>query len=228
MDCCNNICGVVLTRRHAENYLQLTRSFHNNATYMLGCDNKSGVTGQKQDTWSLRLARHPDPLDAKITDMKARIQSRHVSPVEDWKRIKYESAPIYEMRNWSSHEFGKRGGTLGEENQKFKGLQEAYESLLPTLEELLSKLKSGLEDKAAWAGKYDGGPAGKAAAHEKLEAKRKQEEINTAAQLARIKNGGDAWGCEEWVVAEDAGEERASDPEELPATVTCTNPDEGL
>ncbi|KAI4953451.1 hypothetical protein J4E91_002298 [Alternaria rosae] len=150
------------------------------------------------------------------------------------------------MINWSSHRFGKRGGTLEEENQKFKGLQEAYESLLPTLEELLSKLELGLEDKAAWAGKsevttrHNDGDLLKytkdtmavqleiAAAHEKLEAKRKQDEIDTAAQLARIKNGGDAWGCEEWVVAVDAEEEWASDPEELPASITCTNPDEGL
>lgn len=132
------------------------------------------------------------------------------------------------MRNWSSHEFGKRGGTLEEETQKFKGLQEAYESHLPTLEELLSKLELGLEDKAAWAGKSEVTTRRNdedlpeytkdtmavqleiAAAHEKLEAKRKQNETNTAAQLARIKNGGDAWEREEWVVA-DAGEEWASD-----------------
>jgi hypothetical protein len=266
----NYICGVVLSKATAQHYFELAQSLHNIATYTLDCDNRFGLTSQKQHTWSLRSARHPDPLDEKISDIKSRIHSCHVGLYEDWKAIKYESAvkwpvspyagslwrtfaktmdqdqPIYEMRNWFSHDFGKRGGTLEVENEKFTGLQEAYGSSLPCLTEMLLKLEEGLQDEAAWVGQSEVKARRNeedqpeytkdtmvvqleiAAAHEKFLASMKQAEIEFAARVARTENGEDAWGCEEWVMTEDVGEGWGSDPENPQAAVSWANLDEGV
>jgi hypothetical protein len=126
---------------------------------------------------------------------------------------------IYEMRNWFSHAFGKRGGTLEVENEKFNGLQEAYKSLLPGLTELLAKLELALQDEAAWvseskvkARKYEENQPEYTrdtmavqlelvARQEKFIAMTKRIEINDAAEA-------------EWVVKEVEGEEWVSDTEE--------------
>ncbi|CAN9365242.1 unnamed protein product [Alternaria alternata] len=232
----NNICGKVLSKATAEHYLELTQSLHNLIIFTLDCDNKYCLASQKQDTWSLRSARRPDPLDEHISNIKSRIHSRHVGFYEDWKEIKYEAAfkwpvsehagslwtifaramdqdrSIYEMRNWFSHDFGKRGGTLKVENEKFNGLQEAYKSLLPGLTELLAKLELALQDEAAWvseskvkARKYEENQPEYTrdtmavqlelvARQEKFIAMTKRIEINDAAEA-------------EWVVKEVEGEE---------------------
>ena len=239
----NNICGKVLSKATAEHYLELTQSLHNLIIFTLDCDNKYCLASQKQDTWSLRSARRPDPLDEHISNIKSRIHSRHVGFYEDRKEIKYEAAfkwpvsehagslwtifaramdqdrSIYEMRNWFSHDFGKRGGTLNVENEKFNGLQEAYKSLLPGLTELLAKLELALQDEAAWvseskvkARKYEENQPEYTrdtmavqlelvARQEKFIAMTKRIEINDAAEA-------------EWVVKEVEGEEWVSDTEE--------------
>jgi hypothetical protein len=255
----NNICGTVLTKSTAQHYLELTQSFYNIATYMLHCDDEFGLASQKQDTWSLRSARHPDPLDEHISDIKARIHSRHVGAYEDWKEIKYESMikwptsehdgslwnifsramaqdqPIYEMRNWFSHDFGKRGGALEEENERFKGLQEAYKSFLPTLAELQLKLEEALQDEAAWVGHSEA----KARRYEedlpeytkdtmvvqlKLEAARKKLEL---MMKQPAENGEDTVAYEKWDPVEVVPEEWSSNPEAaaLWASTSNTNDD---
>jgi hypothetical protein len=256
----NIICGEVLSKATAEHYLELTQSLHNLITYTFDRDSKYGLASQKQDTWSLRSARHPDTLDESISDIKSRIHSRHVGFYEDWKQIKYEATvkwpipeyagslwetfsramdqnrPICEMRNWFSHEFGKRGGTLGVENEKFKGLQEAYASLLPALTELLEKLELALQDGAAWAPYHEVKARRSeqnqpeytrdtmavqlelAARQEEFIARAKQSGIDYAARVARVERGEDPWESEEWVMTEDMGEEWVSNPEESAAS----------
>ncbi|KAL1795192.1 hypothetical protein ACET3X_007008 [Alternaria dauci] len=240
----NNICGKVLSRATAQHYLELTQSLHNLITFTLDSDSKYDLASQKQDTWSLRSDRHPDPLDENISNIKSRIHSRHVGFYEDWKEIKYEAAfkwpvaehagslwrifaramdqdrPIYEMRNWFSHDFGKRGGSVEVENEKFNGLQEAYESLLPDLTELLSKLEQALQDEAAWVSE----PEVKARKYEEnqpeytrdtmvvqLELAARQEKLYAMMKLVEV----DPAAQEEWVMEEVVGEEwLISNPEE--------------
>ncbi|KAG9188175.1 hypothetical protein G6011_02098 [Alternaria panax] len=245
----NIICGEVLRKATAQHYLELTQSLHNLITYTLDHDSEHGLASQKQDTWSLRSARRPDPLDESISNIKSKIHSCHVGFYEDWKDIKYgteikwpkpehagslwkvfaramdQDRPIYEMRNWFSHDFGKRGGTLDVENERFNGLQEAYESLLPSLTELLAKLELAIQDEAAWkpestvkAQKCEQNQPEYtkdtmvvqlelAARQEKLIAMTKQVEIDHAVRLARLEEGLDLWVDEEWVMKEDVGGE---------------------
>ncbi|KNG44618.1 hypothetical protein TW65_08543 [Stemphylium lycopersici] len=252
----NVISGMVLDKRTARHYVELLQTLYNTIIYALDRDNKCGLASQTQITWAVRAARRPDPLDEEITTVKSKIQSFHVGFYEEWKVMKYESRikwpvspnkgslwntfaramdqdrPIYEMRNWFSHEFGKRTATLEEENEKFEELLQEYIDFLPSLSSLLKKLEAALNDEAVWAPESaikarqvrEGQPEYMrdsktvqeelAAEHQRWLERMKQEEVDAEARLAQVKaNLEDPWACEEWEKMKQEGEEwGSSDP----------------
>jgi hypothetical protein len=168
----NTICGVVLTKYTAQYILELSQALYNNITFALDCDNRCGLAKQEQNTWAVRSSRKPEPIDDAIVIMKGKIASHHVSIYEEWKEIMYSSAvnwpwsqyeeslwnrvshamnfPMYEGRNWFSHDFGKRKTTLEEEQGHWKTLLQEYKDLLPVVSKLVEKLEAVLDDEAAW------------------------------------------------------------------------------
>jgi hypothetical protein len=168
----NTICGMVLTKYTAQYILELSQALYNNITFALDCDNRYGLAKQEQNTWAVRSSRKPEPIDDAIVIMKGKIASHHVSIYEEWKEIMYSSAvnwpwsqyeeslwnrvshamnfPMYEARNWFSHDFGKRKTTLEEEQEHWKTLLQEYKDLLPVVSKLVEKLEAALDDEAAW------------------------------------------------------------------------------
>ncbi|KAF2847610.1 hypothetical protein T440DRAFT_403228, partial [Plenodomus tracheiphilus IPT5] len=175
----NKICGKVLREDQAEHMLGLTTFFLNNITRALASDEKINWSSQTASTWEIRSSNNADPLDEAIADAKSIVASAHVSFYEDFKAIKYnalswtwpDACPavmdqeslwarfwwamdqdqhFYRMRNWCSHDLGVCKTTLADEMDMFQKLLESYRDFLPVVEELVGKLKHGVEDKAAW------------------------------------------------------------------------------
>jgi hypothetical protein len=165
------ICGGDLSRYQAQYFPEFSQSLCNNITFALECEDKHGLSSQKHTTWAVRTARSPDPTDKAIIMMKDKTATQHVSIFEEWKQMSFASAhwlwsqhgeslwtrvyyatnyPFSDVRNWFSHQNGKRNTTLGEEQKTWKKLLKKYKDLLPVASELIIKLEAALEDEEAW------------------------------------------------------------------------------
>lgn len=247
----NMICGEVLSRDMATHFLGLSVSLYKNITKALTSNGELPWSNQTAPMWAVDSARKPDPMDEAIVKAKGDVVSQHVRFYEEYKAIKYDDytyqwprgeypesgwasftramdqdQPIYQLRNWFSHELGRRTVTLGQEKENFGKLLSAYQDFLPVLEELMGKLEAGLEDGDAWASspvvaerKHD--PQLPAYSHdceavllrirqqdEAREERMKEAERQYRARSARAEEEErDPWGCEEWVQTEEVGEE---------------------
>ncbi|KAF1842820.1 uncharacterized protein K460DRAFT_356632 [Cucurbitaria berberidis CBS 394.84] len=247
----NIICGTILDRSTARHILELSRIIHRAVTLALRSNKKHDFTRQTKSTWAISAAKNLDPLDEDIWRAKSEIASRHISFYEEWKAIKYEehawtwpkskyssslwrtfqramdqNRPIYELRNWFSHEYGVRRTTVEAEQEQFERLLQEYKDLQPILKELIVNLEAGLEDILAWGNPYDVSSRSllddkqpgytqdcKAVClkikkrEENILIKRRQVDIEYEARRTRVARGEDPWGGEESVQTTEKVEE---------------------
>lgn len=170
----NQICGVVLSENEAKHYLVLTRSLYNTAHFALRSNRRHNFASQTQSTGAINAAVNSSFNDEDICTAKRDISSRHIAFYENWKDIKYrgytydwpqpehrstlwktfalaldENRPLYKMRNWFAYSFGGYTTSLATEQENFNILLQEYEDILPGVEELMTKLAEGLDDKLA-------------------------------------------------------------------------------
>jgi len=245
------ICGEIVSRDMATHFLGLTMSLYRNITKAVASNGELPWSDQTAPMWAVDSARRPDPMDEAMVKVKGDVVSQHVRFYEEYKAIKYndysynwpqsqypeslwtsftramdQDRPVYQLRNWFSHELGRRTVTLAQEKEKFGQLLSVYQDVLPVLEELIGKLEAGLDDGDAWAPspaiaerKHDSQQA--AYSHDceaVLRRIREQEEAREErvraserlyqANLIRMEEEKrDPWGCGEWVQTEEVGEE---------------------
>jgi hypothetical protein len=120
----------VLNKKTAKHYLDLSLSLQKNIVYALENDKQKGLARQEQSSWTIRTSRNPDPIDEKtIASIKDEVCSRHVGFIEGWKDVKTDwpispykklawntfartfgkDQPMYQLRDWFSHRYSKRG-----------------------------------------------------------------------------------------------------------------------
>ncbi|KAH9878871.1 hypothetical protein J1614_002306 [Plenodomus biglobosus] len=176
MSSANKICGKVLGKEEAKHFLGIVTTFYMVITQALTSNRNMDWPSQKVSWWDIKTNPDADHMDQAIVTAKSDIAMNHVISYEEVKALKYndyrynwpeapyneslwtrfwwamaEDSPIYQMRNWFSHELGRKNTTLEQEKEKFDTLLQAYRDLLPVLEELKGKLGAALEDDAAWA-----------------------------------------------------------------------------